>query len=273
MQGESIGDLQQLGPNGEWITTATGVTFDQLTDEQLELITGPMAGTNTDPVQTSQNSGFPDQSGELGDNTAGGGFQEEAENAGDGIAMPGTDIETNRLTPEDLIIEARSDPVELDDGRTGTIERIHNDRGNSQVVMDSGELWNVPEGQLNNIPAIDPIGDQLQSITSDVASNWDPAVHLTDNEQSNIDDLRADGDYGLAQLQQQRARGRWVERSVRARSEELGLNVQWGSVNSGLDAQSATIPGVQYDIMSGTNSNRDTHATREPDKLFRMITF
>ena len=97
---ESIGDLQQLGPNGEWITTATGVSFDQLTDEQLALINGPMAGTNTDPVQSSQNLGFPDQSGELGDNTSGGGFR-ELDGAGEGTTLAGdAPIE---LTRDDVI--------------------------------------------------------------------------------------------------------------------------------------------------------------------------
>ena len=100
LQGESIGDLQQLGPNGEWITTATGVSFDQLTDEQLALINGPMAGTNTDPVQSSQNLGFPDQSGELGDNTSGGGFR-ELDGAGEGTTLAGdAPIE---LTRDDVI--------------------------------------------------------------------------------------------------------------------------------------------------------------------------
>ena len=98
--------MQILGPDGEWITTDANVSFDQLTDEQLALINGPMVGTNTDPVDSDQTPGFPDQSDEMGGATVLGNPTDET--ASDGATMPGIDIENSQVTIDDIVIENRN---------------------------------------------------------------------------------------------------------------------------------------------------------------------
>jgi hypothetical protein len=152
--------------------------------------------------------------------------------------------------------------------RDVTVLRRHAD-GNMQVLVD-GKRYNLPPGKtVDDIPLTDAVGDKLQELTTDAASRWDPARNLSRAERDAIDEARALGEHWRANLLEKQAKGRWVEKQVKEAAEVSNLDVDFSRV--GLDVTSGT--GAQYDIMSGTVSNMDVHARREPDKLFRMITF
>lgn len=142
--------------------------------------------------------------------------------------------------------------------------------GNQQIVID-GQRWNVPAGKsVDNIPAIDNVGNRLQQLTTDAASRWDPKTKLSLAEREAIAEAKAMGEGWRANLLEQQAKGRWVEGQVKEAARAENLPVTWSS--KGLDATD-TSTGIKYDVMSGTKSNIDAHAKREPNELFRMITF
>lgn len=141
--------------------------------------------------------------------------------------------------------------------------------GNSQVIVD-GQRWNIPAGKtVDNVPRVDPVGNRLQELATDAASRWSPA-RLSANERAAMAEARRAGEPWRANLLEQQAKGRWVEDQVRTAAAAENLPLQWSRV--GLDATDLR-NGVKYDVMSGTKSNMDTHAKREPNELFRMITF
>lgn len=141
--------------------------------------------------------------------------------------------------------------------------------GNSQVIID-GQRWNIPAGKTaDNVPRVDPVGDRLQSLATDAASRWSPS-RLSANERAAIAEARRAGEPWRANLLEQQAKGRWIEDQVRTAAAAENLPLQWSRV--GLDATDLR-NGIKYDVMSGTKSNMDTHAKREPNELFRMITF
>jgi hypothetical protein len=141
--------------------------------------------------------------------------------------------------------------------------------GNQQILVD-GQRWHVPAGMnASNVPRIDPVGNRLQELATDAASRWSPS-RLSANERRAISDAHKAGEHWRANLLQQQAKGRWVETQVRNGSVAEGLPVQWS--RQGLDVTDLR-NGTKYDIMSGTKSNLDAHAKREPNQLFRMITF
>jgi hypothetical protein len=141
--------------------------------------------------------------------------------------------------------------------------------GNQQILVD-GQRWHIPAGMnASNVPRIDPVGNRLQELATDAASRWSPS-RLSANERRAISDAHKAGEHWRANLLQQQAKGRWVETQVRNGSVAEGLPVQWS--RQGLDVTDLR-NGTKYDIMSGTKSNLDAHAKREPNQLFRMITF
>jgi hypothetical protein len=142
--------------------------------------------------------------------------------------------------------------------------------GNQQIIVE-GQRWNVPAGRsVDDIPRVDRVGNRLQELVTDAASRWNPRVNLSPNERLAIAQAYREGKPWLGNLLEQQAKGRWVESQVRTAANAEGLGVTWSGV--GLDAvDSAT--GLKYDVMSGTRSNMDAHAKREPNELFRMITF
>lgn len=177
-------------------------------------------------------------------------------------------IQSMKSKLDDFFARGADDAGQAAVRREATVLRRHTD-GNMQVMVD-GRRYNLPPGKtIDDIPVNDPVGDRLQEFANDAAARWNPRTALSPNEREAIDEARALGEHWRANLLEQQAKGRWVEKEVRkaAGAEEIGVEFS----RTGLDARSAD--GLQYDIMSGTTSNMDTHARREPDQLFRMITF
>jgi len=138
--------------------------------------------------------------------------------------------------------------------------------GNLQVFIN-GQRWHVPaHRRLKQIPAMDPVGDQLQAAARQAAKRWSPAA-LSDNESIAISEARKQGKYLKAHLMERMARGKFVERQLRAQFKHL----RW-STNKGVDAVDPAT-GLQYEILSGTQWNMEMHGRRMANELFRMITF
>jgi hypothetical protein len=134
-----------------------------------------------------------------------------------------------------------------------TVERTH-DEGNRRVVDKNGRKWNLPEGRsFEDIPETDPVGDALQAATDRVASQWKPE-YLTPAELDRIRKAQGEGEFWLADLLKQEAKGRWVEQRVRQEFTEL----TWFS--TGPDAIDPST-GLVYDILSGSMSNMDSKVT------------
>jgi hypothetical protein len=144
-----------------------------------------------------------------------------------------------------------------------TVIRHHG--GNRQVVME-GQRWHVPANKsLKDIPAADPVGDELQAAAARAAQRWS-SHQLTRPEQQAIERAAARGDHWLARLLEREARGRFVERQLRDDFSHL----RWST--KGVDAVDPRT-GCYYEVLSGTDSNLALHGQRLAGQLFRMITF
>ena len=142
--------------------------------------------------------------------------------------------------------------------------------GNKQVVVD-GQRWNLPKDTpTSSLPAKDTVGDTLQRATDDAANTWNPRRNLSVSERRAIAEAREKGEYWRANLLEQQAKGRWVETQVRNNPDVADLGLDWS--RKGVDATDP-LTGVNYDVMSGSQSNMVKHAKRMPDVMFRMITF
>ncbi|MGH9821766.1 MAG: RHS repeat domain-containing protein, partial [Blastocatellia bacterium] len=138
--------------------------------------------------------------------------------------------------------------------------------GNIQVDVQ-GRLYNVPKASGGSVvlPVSDPIGDQLQRVTKEVAEGWSPR-DLSQNESRAIARARAEGGNFQVRRLTAQAKGRWVEQQVRNRFPHL----RWS--RTGADVVDPAT-GRSYDILSGTRDNIARHAKRMADVLFRLITF
>ncbi len=149
--------------------------------------------------------------------------------------------------------------------RVGVTIIIRHRGGNVQVLVN-GQRWHVPAGRsLSEIPAHDPIGDQLQAAVLRISRKWS-RNSLTEKEFKALQDARAQGRHLEAHLMERRFRGQWVERQLRREFENLRWNPK------GVDAVDPTT-GYRYEILSGTNSNMELHGRRMAEELFRMIIF
>ena len=138
------------------------------------------------------------------------------------------------------------------------------------TVRVDGQTWHVPAGRtLDDVPDLDPIGDQLQEFATDAANRWSPA-ELTRAERDAIAAAHDAGDHYLGNILEAQAKGRWVETDVRRMMEDADIPNRRPA--SGLDYVDPDT-NLQYDIMSGTLSNIQRHARREGEEMFRMITF
>jgi hypothetical protein len=139
-------------------------------------------------------------------------------------------------------------------------------QGGSRQVLTHGQRWHVPANKpLKDIPAADPVGDQLQAAATRAAQQWS-SHQLTVNESRAITAAAARGEHWLARLLERQARGRFVENALREQFRHLRWNPK------GVDAVDPAT-GYTYEILSGTNSNLALHGQRMARFIFRMIAF
>jgi hypothetical protein len=139
--------------------------------------------------------------------------------------------------------------------------------GNQQVLLGNGQRWHLPRGKwFGDIPAKDPVGDQLQEAVTQAAKEWGPDK-LSFGERDAIAKATKRGKYWLARLLEREARGRFVHRRVQDQFEGL---LEWNP--KGVDVIDPAT-GYKYEILSGTESNLTLHGRRMPGEFFRMLTF
>jgi len=89
---------------------------------------------------------------------------------------------------------------------------------------------------------------------------------MSPKESGAIRDARAKGEHWKANLLESEARGRFVH----AELEVLFPRLKWN--RTGVDAVD-TKTGIQYEILTRTESNMARHGRRMTEELFRMIGF
>jgi hypothetical protein len=173
---------------------------------------------------------------------------------------------TSPQAPVAINVLAKSGAGGAAGGHSGTVAIQHRG-GNKQVVLGNGERWHLPRGKsLNDIPAEDPLGDELQVAVKEVASKWSEAA-LTDAEREAISEMRRLGKGHWANLLERQARGRWVEARVKRMFPDLAWN------GRGVDIAGPIGQSYHYEILSGTDSNFALHGRRMASTFFRMIFF
>ncbi|MFP2929411.1 hypothetical protein ACLESO_30280 [Pyxidicoccus sp. 3LG] len=142
---------------------------------------------------------------------------------------------------------------------------IRHQGGNRQVVIN-GQRWHVPANKsLKDIPATDPLGDQLQAAALRAAQRW-PSRGPTPQEKEAIKGAISRGEHWLARLLERQARGRFVEQQLKNEFRTLTWNPK------GVDAIDPAT-GYRYEVLSGTDSNLALHGQRMEGSFFRMIAF
>jgi hypothetical protein len=140
--------------------------------------------------------------------------------------------------------------------------------GNRQVELSDGQRWHLPRDKsVADIPIEDKVGDLLQEAVTKAANEWGPDM-LSGNEAAAIKRAEESGDYWFARLLEREARGRFVQRKVKAHFAHLYKF----SLNEGIDVVDLAT-GRQYEILSGTASNLARHGRRMASEFFRMLTF
>ncbi|WP_232536826.1 hypothetical protein [Cystobacter fuscus] len=144
---------------------------------------------------------------------------------------------------------------------------VYRHRGGNRQVERNGERWHLPRGvSVNDIPASDPLGDQLQDAAKQVALRWGPQ-HFRVREERAIRRMLQRGLVHRANLLERQARGRWVERELR----KMFPSLDWKG--RGVDVVGPTGQKYHYEILSGTESNFELHGRRMASTFFRMIYF
>jgi hypothetical protein len=139
-------------------------------------------------------------------------------------------------------------------------------RGGNQQVFLNGQRWHLRAGQsLKDIPAKDPVGDQLQAAAQRIAKNWN-SRELSPTQADAIAEARRQSQYLQAHLMERMFRGQWVEQALRRTFTQL----RW--TTRGVDAVDPTT-GIRYEVLSGTRSNMELHGRRMAESFFRLITF
>ncbi|MDY7226399.1 hypothetical protein [Hyalangium rubrum] len=149
--------------------------------------------------------------------------------------------------------------------RGEAVTLIHHQGGNRQVMIH-GQRWHVPANRsVKDIPRHDPVGDELQAVTTRVAETWSPA-RLNQAERDAIRDARSQGKHWLAHLLEREARGRYVHAQVVDQFKQ----VRWNRV--GVDAIDPRT-GYKYELLTRSSSNLARHGRRMAEELFRMVSF
>ncbi len=151
-------------------------------------------------------------------------------------------------------------------GHSGTIAIRHRG-GNQQVILSNGQRWHLPRGKwLDDIPAEDKLGDELQAAAERIAKEWGPH-QLSTPESLVIQRTREAGNYRSAAHLEGLARGRWVHRKIKEEFGHLDWNVR------GVDVVDPAPGGLRYEVLSGTAENFGVHGRRMATELYRMIFF
>ena len=151
------------------------------------------------------------------------------------------------------------------EARTGVTTIIRHQGGNRQVLF-SQQRWHVPANKsLKDIPLRDPVGDELVAAAKVLRGQWGP-TKLRRQETNAIENARAKGEHWKANLLESEARGRFVH----AQLERQFPRLEWK--RTGVDAVDPKT-GIQYEILTRTESNMARHGRRMAEELFRMIGF
>jgi len=149
--------------------------------------------------------------------------------------------------------------------RAGVTTLIRHQGGNRQVLFNQ-QRWHVPANKsTKDIPLRDPVGDELVAAARALRDKWGPDK-LTIKELGAIRDAKANGEYWKANLLESEARGRFVH----AQLERQFTRLEWKRI--GVDAVDPKT-GIQYEILTRTESNMARHGRRMAEELFRMIGF
>jgi hypothetical protein len=144
---------------------------------------------------------------------------------------------------------------------------VYRHRGGNRQVERNGERWHLPHGvSVNDIPASDPLGDQLQAAAKEVAASWSKETYGP-KVTAAIQRMLKRGLVHRAELLERQARGRWVEEQLRLRFPHLMWN------RRGVDVTGPSGQKYHYEILSGTESNFEVHGRRMASTFFRMIFF
>ena len=151
------------------------------------------------------------------------------------------------------------------EARAGVTTIIRHLGGNRQISLN-GQRWHVPVNKsVKDIPARDPVGDELVAAARALRNDWGPA-RLRQPEARAIEKARAKGECWKANLLESEARGRYVH----ARLERQFPHLKWN--RTGVDVVDPKT-GIQYEILTRTESNMARHGRRMAEELFRMIDF
>ncbi|HYO58857.1 hypothetical protein [Archangium sp.] len=144
---------------------------------------------------------------------------------------------------------------------------VYRHRGGNRQVERNGERWHLPRGvSVNDIPAADPLGDQLQVAAKEVAASWSTETYGP-KVTAAIQRMLKRGLVHRAELLERQARGRWVEEQLRLRFPHLKWN------RRGVDVTGPSGQKHHYEILSDTESNFEIHGRRMASTFFRMIFF
>jgi len=147
----------------------------------------------------------------------------------------------------------------------GVTTIIRHQGGNRQVSLN-GQRWHVPTNKsVKDIPVTDPVGDELVAAARRTRNEWGP-TKMSQPESKAIEKARAKGEYWKANLLESEARGRYVHAMLEIQFPRLKWN------RNGVDAVD-TKTGIQYEILTRTESNMARHGRRMAEELFRMIGF
>jgi hypothetical protein len=139
--------------------------------------------------------------------------------------------------------------------------------GNQQVVLSNGQRWHLPRGRsLKDIPASDPLGDELQAAATRLARKWGPH-ELSDAERNAINKALKQGKHHRARQWEGQARGRWVHEQLKEEFKHLKWN------HRGIDITGPNGSKYHYEVLSGTEDNFGRHGRRMSNDFFRMIFF
>jgi len=151
------------------------------------------------------------------------------------------------------------------EARAGVTTIIRHQGGNRQVFFHQ-QRWHVPANKsIKDIPLRDPVGDELVAAARALREQWGPAK-MRPREFQAINSARARGEYWKANLLESEARGRYVHAQLELKFPRL----EWK--RTGVDAVDPKT-GIQYEILTRTESNMARHGRRMAEELFRMIGF